>query len=72
MNITDKILLRKRAFIETINDELKNTCQIEHFRHQNFINSLTNLISGLIAYCFLFKKPAIKCEFEYTNQLAIY
>ena len=29
MNITDKILLRKRAMIETVN-ELKNIVQIEH------------------------------------------
>lgn len=70
MNINDKILLRKRALIETINDELKNICQIEHSRHRSFINFLTNLISGLIAYSFLPKKPAIKCEFVKTNQLA--
>jgi hypothetical protein len=70
MNINDKILLRKRALIETINDELKNICQIEHSRHRSFINFLTNLISGLVAYSFLPKKPAIKCEFVTTNQLA--
>ena len=70
MNINDKILLRKRALIETINDELKNICQIEHSRHRSFINFLTNLISGLVAYSFLPKKPAIKCEFVKTNQLA--
>lgn len=70
MNINDKILLRKRALIETINDELKNICQIEHSRHRCFINFLTNLISGLVAYSFLPKKPAIKCEFVKNNQLA--
>lgn len=72
MNINDKILLRKRALIETIHDELKNICQIEHSRHRSFINFLTNLISGLIAYSFLPKKPAIKCEFVKTNQLALF
>lgn len=30
MNMEDKILLQKRAIIETINDELKNHCQVEH------------------------------------------
>lgn len=71
MNVHDKILLRKRALIETINDELKNICQIEHSRHRSFINFITNLLAGLIAYSFLPKKPAIKCEFEFSNQLAI-
>jgi hypothetical protein len=72
MNINDKILLRKRALIETINDELKNICQIEHSRHRCFINFITNVVSGLIAYSFLPKKPKIKCEFVKTNQLALF
>ena len=29
MSIADKILLRKRALIETVNDELKNIAQID-------------------------------------------
>ncbi|KIC74307.1 hypothetical protein DB44_AL00010 [Candidatus Protochlamydia amoebophila] len=29
MKLTDKILLRKRAIIETVNDQLKNISQIE-------------------------------------------
>ena len=71
MNIHDKILLRKRALIETIHDELKNICQIEHSRHRSFINFLTNLTAGLIAYMFLPKRPAIQCEFVHTKQLAL-
>lgn len=70
MNMTDKILLRKRALIESVNDELKNICQIEHSRHRSPTNFLANLISGLIAYQFLPKKPHIRCEFEASNQLA--
>ena len=58
----DKILLRKRALIETVNDELKNICQIEHTRHRSFENFLTNLLSGLIAYSFLDKKPKLNLE----------
>ncbi|WP_016762423.1 IS982 family transposase, partial [Leptospira kirschneri] len=30
MPLVDKILLRKRAIIESVNDELKNICQIQH------------------------------------------
>jgi len=70
MNINDKILLRKRALIETINDELKNICQIEHSRHRSVVNFVSNTIAGLIAYSFLPKKPAIKCQFQHTKQIA--
>ena len=56
----DKICLRKRALIETINDQLKNICQIEHTRHRSFENFLMNLISGLAAYGFLPIKTVIK------------
>jgi len=71
MNVNDKILLRKRALVESVQDELKNICQIEHSRHRSFVNFLTNLLAGLIAYTFLPKKPAIKCDFEFSNQLTI-
>ena len=47
MTVADKILLRKRSVIETVNDELKNICQIEHTRHRSFTNFVTNLIAGL-------------------------
>lgn len=60
MLLKDKILLRKRSIIETINDELKNICQIEHTRHRSFANYLTNLISGLIAYSYFPKKPSLR------------
>ena len=60
MDIKDKILLRKRAIIETINDQLKNISQIEHSRHRSPANFLINLLSGLIAYCHQKKKPSLK------------
>ena len=48
--LIDKILLRKRAVIESVNDQLKNISQIEHTRHRSIANFMVNLISGLIAY----------------------
>jgi len=33
MDVRDKIMLRKRSIIETINDMLKNVAQIVHTRH---------------------------------------
>lgn len=62
MHMYDKILLKKRALIETVNDELKNICQVEHTRHRSFANFISNLISGLIAYHFLPKKPSLNLE----------
>jgi Transposase DDE domain len=72
MEMSDKILLRKRSVIETVNDELKNICQIEHSRHRSFGNFISNIIAALIAYSFFPKKPAIKFEMEKSNQLAFY
>jgi hypothetical protein len=59
MAVSDKLLLRKRAIIETIYDQLKNICQIEHTRHRSPRNFLVNLVCGLIAYCHQPKKPAL-------------
>jgi len=72
MTMSDKILLRKRSVIETVNDELKNICQIEHSRHRSFTNFLSNIVAGLIAYSFSPKKPSIKYQTVKTNQLAFY
>lgn len=62
MHLYDKLLLRKRALIETVNDELKNICQIEHTRHRSVDNFATNLVAGLIAYNLLPKKPSMNFE----------
>jgi hypothetical protein len=72
LELKDKILLRKRSIIETINDELKNICEVEHSRHRSFQNFIGNLISALIAYSFFPKKPAIKYDVVPTKQLAIF
>ena len=50
MLLSDKLLLRKRFIIETINDQLKNISQIEHTRHRSPTNFAVNLVAGLIAY----------------------
>ena len=62
MNLYDKIILRKRAIIETVNDELKNVCHIEHTRHRSIDNFASNLFAGLIAYNLLPKKPELNIE----------
>jgi hypothetical protein len=62
----DKLMLRKRNLIETINDQLKNSNQIEHTRHRSPKNFLTNLLAGLIAYQLQPKKPGL--HFSKTEQ----
>ena len=59
MEVSDKLLLRKRAIIESIHDQLKNICQVEHSRHRSPANFLVNLLGGLIAYCHQPKKPSL-------------
>jgi len=59
IDMQDKILLRKRAIIESVNDFLKNICQIEHTRHRSANNFLVNLLAGLVAYSFIPKKPSL-------------
>ena len=59
MPIFDKLMLRKRAIIETIYDQLKNISQIEHTRHRSGFNFLVNIVSALIAYTYQQKKPSL-------------
>jgi len=63
----EKLLLRKRSVIETVNDELKNMCQVEHSRHRSISGFLLNVISAIAAYSFFPKKPSIKKDIEETN-----
>jgi hypothetical protein len=65
MQLQDKILLRKRSVIETINDQLKNISQIEHSRHRSIGNFLINVLAGIAAYMHQPKKPHIHLESEY-------
>lgn len=59
MPLIDKLLLRKRAIIESVVDQLKNISQIEHTRHRSPVNCFINIIAGLIAYCHQPKKPSL-------------
>ena len=72
MSVADKISLRKRALIETVNDQLKNIAQIEHSRHRSFNNFIANSLSAIATYCFFEKKPAINVNFVNDGQLAMF
>ncbi|WP_262369817.1 transposase, partial [Bacteroides pyogenes] len=72
MSVSDKLLLRKRAIIETVNDELKNIAQIEHSRHRCFDNFIVNLLGAIAAYCLFPKKPCINVQRTLDTQLALF
>ena len=60
--MNDKILLRKRSVIETVNDQLKNISYLVHSRHRSLHNFMLNLITALIAYTHQPKKPSLKLD----------
>jgi hypothetical protein len=69
--LVDKLLLRKRSIIETVNDQLKNISQIEHSRHRSPINFLVNLFAGLLAYCHQPKKPSLDLSPQQVQALSL-
>ena len=70
MPVIDRLLLRKRALIETINDQLKNICQVEHSRHRSRSNFVVNTIAALIAYTFKEKKPSLNIRIKELEKLS--
>ena len=72
MRVSDKLLLRKRAIIETVNDELKNIAQVEHSRHRCFDNFIVNLLGAIAAYCMFPKKPCINVQRTLDTQLSLF
>ena len=75
MSFYDKMMLRKRYIIETINDLLKNKAQLVHSRHRSITNFLVNLVAALLgAYCFFENKPeALKGYYiEESKQMELF
>jgi hypothetical protein len=70
--LLDKLILRKRAIIETVNDLLKNSGNIDHTRHRSPVNLLVNIISGLIAYTYRDKLPAINFSKQERELISLY
>src|SRR4051794_30578585 len=59
MPVLDKLLLRKRALIECVNDQWKNSSQMEHTRYRSATNGIVNMLAVVVAYTFQPKKPAL-------------
>ena len=55
----DEILLKRRMLIESVIKEIKTQTQLQHTRHRSFVNFQVNIVSALIAYTHLEKKPSL-------------
>ena len=64
MPLGDKLKLRKRGLIESVNALLTSVFDAEHTRHRSPLNAQVNVFSGLIAYCFYDHKPSIIVPIE--------
>jgi transposase len=62
LSSADKFLLRKRAIVESVIDQLKNISQVEHTRHRAGSGFMWNVIASLIAYCKQPKKPSLNAS----------
>ncbi|MDX1976576.1 MAG: IS982 family transposase [Pseudanabaenaceae cyanobacterium bins.68] len=67
MTLEDKLWLKKRRLIETVNDQLKNMYLIEHSRHRKVANFMVNLVAGLIAYTYQPEKPSAYIDYDSHN-----
>ena len=59
MRLWDRLMLRKRGVIESVNDQLKNISQIEHSRHRSLSGFMINGVGALIAYTDQPTKPSL-------------
>lgn len=72
MGVLETKRARKRALVESVNDELKNICKLEHTRHRSVKGFLVNVSGALVVYCFLLKKPSLNIAPNETNQLSLW
>lgn len=59
IEINDKVNLKKRGVIESVNDILMTVFDIEHTRHRSPINAIAHIFGALAAYCFYDCKPNV-------------
>jgi Transposase DDE domain len=67
----EKFFLAHRGIVETVIEQLKSICQIEHSRHRSPMNFLVNLVSGLAAYSLKPRKPALKINSLHSFDAAL-
>jgi hypothetical protein len=57
MDMTDKLMLMKRCFIESIFSSIKSLGTLIHHRHRSAVNAFSHLIAGLVHYQLRQDKP---------------
>ena len=55
----ERMVLKKRGIIESVNDLLMTLCDIDHTRHRSPVNCVTHAYAGMAAYTYLEKLPSI-------------
>ena len=59
MNMTDKLMLMRRSFVETIFSSMKALNTLIHHRHRCPMNAFTHLFAGLVNYQIRPDKPSL-------------
>ncbi|AIK96226.1 hypothetical protein ID47_04910 [Candidatus Paracaedibacter acanthamoebae] len=59
MDMTDKMMLMRRSFVETIFSSMKSFNTLIHHRHRCPINAFAHLFAGLINYQLRPDKPSL-------------
>jgi hypothetical protein len=59
MPLWDKLLLRKRALIESVGEPRKQVCQIAHTPHRSVYNAFVHALAALVAYTGQEHKPSL-------------
>ena len=67
MGYWEKLTLKSRGIIESVNNRLKQGCHIEHHRHRSRSNFLANLFSGLIGYQLQPNKPSLRSPLLFSR-----
>jgi hypothetical protein len=70
MPLLDKLLLRKRALIESVGEQLKHVCQVAHTRHRSIHNASVHILAALVAYTWYEHKPSLHLSAEECELLA--
>jgi Transposase DDE domain len=59
MPLWDKLLLRQRALMESVGEQLKPVCQIAPTRHRSVYQAFVPALAALVAYTWQDRKPSL-------------
>lgn len=71
LTLFEKFFLSKRGIVDTVTEQLKSICQIEHTRHRSPFNFISNLVAALAAYVLRPRKPSFKFNKLTCNKWAL-